>query len=75
MIISGAFLAARYAANERCILRLDEIVTPVGGDDDSRVLPADAQAESADSILAAQMKSFSDRPPTECVLNATRHLL
>ena len=27
------------------------------------------------SIFAAQMKSFSDNPPTECVLNRTMHLL
>ena len=40
-----------------------------------RIRPPPACFYSSPSTLAAQMKSFSDNPPTLCVLYLTRHLL
>ena len=59
-----AFLAARKAEQRLAFGHLDSVLPSVGGDDGAR----DFQMAASASILAAQMKSLRDRPPTSCVL-------
>ncbi len=68
-----AFLAAWHAFQHLAIRQFRQIVTPVCGDDQS--VQRAAQIFSSASTFAAQMKSFSDRPPTAWVVYSTRHLL
>jgi hypothetical protein len=60
----GALLAAREAEQRRGIGQLDPVLPAVSCDDGAGQLQNPVRA----SILAAQVKSLRDRPPTSCVL-------
>jgi hypothetical protein len=67
----GTFLAFRIAGGEAAIGQFDFVVPAEGGDDvPCRFvdLLKPAYNVSSASILAAQMKSFSERPPIACVV-------
>ena len=67
----------------RAVRELADVCSDIarcGGCASGRTLKAGALIRSCHSfisasIFAAQMKSFSDSPPTECVLYRMRHLL
>jgi hypothetical protein len=64
----GTFLAFRIAGGDAAVGQFDLVVPAEGGDDGA--VPAFNAAYNANraSIFAAQMKSFSERPPMACVV-------
>ncbi len=63
-----ALLAAGVAERQRAAAELDLVLAAEGGDDQALGAPAqDFKPSVSISTLAAQMKSFMDRPPTEWV--------
>ena len=68
-----ALLAARHAFQYLSTRQLCQIVSPIGGDDQSAQFFG--QSLNSASTFAAQMKSFSDSPPMAWVEYSTRHWL